>query len=907
MAKISLRSYNREIEQLIENGQLDEAIAHCRHILKTFPKHLETYRLLGKAYLEAKRYKEAVDIFQRVLIAVPDDFVSHVGMSIINDDQNKFDNALWHMERAFEVQPSNAAIQGELMRLFERRDGQAPPKIRLTRGALAHMYVQGELYTQAISEIKAVLAADSQRTDMQVLLAKAYFRNGQKGEAADTCSQLLRQSLYCFDANRIMVDLLPGSQRAESTQVFRHRVSELDPYAAFAQESIFKSDEVPDASINLEHFQYTGQVTDSAPGWQELGISLATDTAAASAPAQQPDWLKAASTPAPSATIEPAPKAAPAAPAEENIPDFLRDAGWGQSSGQFQESASVFDNDTSDAGGAVQADLPDWIKAMAPTSDSTPQEAPSRPAATPSADTPDWLRNLGAEPPVAPSASTPAATPSFSAAADDGPAWLKDLGEPIETPATPQASKDIPDWLKDLGGGQNPTPTAPPSVASQPKPQPPVQNIPPVVPAVQDVKTAPPPAAPTTPAAAGLGDLGTSSKEQDDAMAWLESLASKHGAKPEELVTDPNARTDVAPDWVDKAKAVGDVSTAQPASTSMDETGMWLRNLEEQESKGIADQQPASSGAPDWLSELGPTPTKPAAQEDVPDWMRGVSNQDLFTAAAPEKATPNVPAESTSDWLNEIGSGPAAPEAAPNWLNELGAGPAQPTEQENVPDWLRGGTVAASQPEPEQPAAQDFSFAEGVPSDIPDWLAGLDKEEGSQSVISRSDLPAWLQGDAEPEITQPANPADWHPVAMPQEPPVAEPVSSVQPPMREMDFAFEEKPKPVKKPAAPKPEKKVAAPRAKQIETVSPPRSADSLSAAQAEMGRGNISTALEVYDKLIRKGKFLEEIIRDLRDALYRYPVEVAIWQALGDAYMRGSRLQEALDAYTKAEELLR
>ena len=79
------------------------------------------------------------------------------------------------------------------------------------------------------------------------------------------------------------------------------------------------------------------------------------------------------------------------------------------------------------------------------------------------------------------------------------------------------------------------------------------------------------------------------------------------------------------------------------------------------------------------------------------------------------------------------------------------------------------------------------------------------------------------------------------------------------------------------------------------------------LSRAQAELGRGNIGAALELYGRLIRKGRSLEEIIRDLRDALYRYPVEVPIWQALGDAYMRANRLQEALDAYTKAEELLR
>jgi hypothetical protein len=44
-----------------------------------------------------------------------------------------------------------------------------------------------------------------------------------------------------------------------------------------------------------------------------------------------------------------------------------------------------------------------------------------------------------------------------------------------------------------------------------------------------------------------------------------------------------------------------------------------------------------------------------------------------------------------------------------------------------------------------------------------------------------------------------------------------------------------------------------------------------------------------------------------DLREAIYLFPVDVIVWQTLGDAYMRAGRLQEALDSYTKAEELLR
>lgn len=79
------------------------------------------------------------------------------------------------------------------------------------------------------------------------------------------------------------------------------------------------------------------------------------------------------------------------------------------------------------------------------------------------------------------------------------------------------------------------------------------------------------------------------------------------------------------------------------------------------------------------------------------------------------------------------------------------------------------------------------------------------------------------------------------------------------------------------------------------------------LGSARSELSRSNIPGALDAYGKLIKKGRFLDEVIFDLREALDRFPVEVSIWQALGDAYMRANRLQDALDAYTKAEGLLR
>ncbi|HNB41662.1 MAG TPA: tetratricopeptide repeat protein, partial [Anaerolineales bacterium] len=405
MAKVSLRIYNREIERLIEQGHMDEAIAHCRHILKIFPKYLETYRLLGKAYLEARRYGEAVDIFGRLLMAVPDDFVAHVGLSIIRDEENKLDDAIWHMERAFEVQSSNAAIQGELQRLYGRRDGMEPPKIRMTRGALARIYVAGELYPQAIAEIRGVLAEDPQRVDMQVLLAHSFFKSGQRADATDLCNQLLKRYAYTFDANRIMVELIPATAGAESTQVYRMHISEMDPYSNFAKGSIFDTADVPDASVSLERFEYAGEEVQMGQDWNKssLGFSAVAPLGSGTSFAdEQPDWLRAGGdeTPQASSGLDAQPGA------EEGIPDFLRDAGWGQASGPEQPS-SIFDEEP--ASDIIQADIPDWLKSQAPAATSLPTE----PASAPPIETPDFLAGFDSGFDPFAGASAPSDTPDW--------------------------------------------------------------------------------------------------------------------------------------------------------------------------------------------------------------------------------------------------------------------------------------------------------------------------------------------------------------------------------------------------------------------------------------------------------------------------------------------------------------
>ena len=77
--------------------------------------------------------------------------------------------------------------------------------------------------------------------------------------------------------------------------------------------------------------------------------------------------------------------------------------------------------------------------------------------------------------------------------------------------------------------------------------------------------------------------------------------------------------------------------------------------------------------------------------------------------------------------------------------------------------------------------------------------------------------------------------------------------------------------------------------------------------AARHAIEQGNVSQASDLYNRLIAQRADLDQVIADMQNALYRYPLDINFWQILGDAYLRTDKLQEALDAYTEAEELLR
>ena len=812
MAKVSLRAYNREIEAMIDRNHLDEAIAHCKHILKTFPKHLETYRLLGKACLEYKRYPDAVDIFSRVLVAVPNDFVANVGMSIIRDEENKLDEAIWHMERAFETQPSNAAIQSELQRLYSRRDGVQLPRIRMTHGALAHMYVKGELYPQAISEIKNVLKEDSGRHDMQSLLARAYYHSGAKNDAAEAASTLLRVEPYAFDANRILVEIL-GVDHPENVQAYRQRVIELDPYAAQVSGSIFLSDEVPDVAVTVERLDWNGQPVGLQPDWESRqAISLEGGKRAE----EEPDWLRNTFGETPPLTGQPStspfdaapPSARPAEPAED-IPDFLREAGWGQATGAFDESKSAFaaSEPASSDQALVPGDLPDWVKAMAPEK---PVESPAQeeelpdwinqldksalPTAAESTDRPDWMNQL----------EQPAAQP-----AEDQPDWLKQLGsaeQPASTDEQPdwlkgfenEAAASRPstgelDWLSHLGEESKPveTPSNEFDFLNQPAAEPETTASAASSEEFDFLKELD--SQPATTSAAGTDEfdflneltgeseqsaptsgspmkenLGMSAEEQDDSFAWLENLAAKQGAT-EGLLTKPEERLEEEPEWVKQAKGMdtGQPPVVQPPviQQAADLEALGKSEREQDDSFAWLENLAAKQGATEGLL------TKPEERlEEEPEWVRqakalGDQPHEIPSAGIPQEEVKEVPSpepEPTAS-LEELGKSDAERDDAFAWLESLAAKQGateglltKPEERlEEEPEWVKQAKDVSSEPMavPEQPSSVEDTAA---------WLRSLDEEDALASAepsSSKDNTSIWFKNLETPSQEIPSQPA----------------------------------------------------------------------------------------------------------------------------------------------------
>ncbi|MBE9506910.1 MAG: tetratricopeptide repeat protein [Chloroflexi bacterium] len=935
MAEIPLQEYCRQIEDMIAQGLYTEAVAHGKHILRQYPKYVAAYGLMGRAMLEAHQNEYAADMFRRVLSADPEDMPAWVVMSEVCDQRDELNAALWYLERAFELTTDNKLVGEQLGQLYGRRDGVQPQRVQLTRGALARLYLKGDLLPRAISEFQALLAEHPERVDLAVALAEALWRNGQRLEASEVCQSVLDRLPYCLKANLILGEIWTGGGRGEG-QMYLRRAKALDPENRMAQALFGDTSVLPAQEVRIAPLEYKPTTGEERPGWL-AGVEAA--------PAEGPPLTER------EATVF---DIAAGLEAQIEIPAWLEEI-------DIEESAEP-----------APGEIPDWLEEGAPPEEAIGEETAEQVAGLDLEPVGEEIEDTGEE-------------------AEEGegevPGWLSELGaEPIggEEPAVAPSEEGLPEWLSDVSAeatGGEAAPAAPSAEQSpdwlaglrdqfteeSPAPEP--------IPLEEAAPTEMPEEAPTEGAEAVVMPAwleGEGMPSGDEALSWLEQLAV---GKEDELLAQVEAESEArVAEIMGRPKPVEEPVAEEPAPAMPEpvpaEIPDWVQKLAPPEA-AIAEAAPPAD-----LGEF-PLAAEAALEEAVaPPPGEGAFGWTTFgePEAPPEVAPPvekpspieaelpEVPVEAPAPVAEEAalpawleGEGMPSGDEALAWLEQLAAGkedellaqieaeteartaeimgrpkPAEPPVEEVAPEEAAApppgeeiavppveeavaptaeaafGWTTFGEPEapPEVVAAEEaLPTEEPAPSEAPEW-ARLEEVEAPPVV----ELPV-VEEMGVPEAAPPTEEVHWGEaldILLEEEAapaPVAEEPAGVS--EAEMAEAIEEaivlpEPPAVEVPAEPEP---FAAERAHLKEHARDYEAR--LALARALWQTGEREEALEAYGRVIRAGKFLESVIPELEEYLEQWP-DVGTQRVLGDAYMKDGRLQDALALYRQALKTL-
>ena len=321
----------------------------------------------------------------------------------------------------------------------------------------------------------------------------------------------------------------------------------------------------------------------------------------------------------------------------------------------------------------------------------------------------------------------------------------------------------------------------------------------------------------------------------------------------------------------------------------------WMKAPEPEAAAGSGEDE----NVPEWLKEAeAEASAKGTSATDLPDWL-----QLLETQSEP---TPEPTAETYIENPVEIPEITTPIEEASAWLETLEEKQSE-VELEliseeslaNPPEWVKDQAV---EPVVESETvieneAEEGSAVEVVSGDLPDWLKDLESERASETEImtSSGEEIVDLSTAAEEGISQTGEPVnEWV-----QELPGSSIARDETPELIGESPVEDTQPVTV----APIPEAEEIPEPAYEVPLEAQPI----IDHARTALHAGNLQDALADYLALIKQNQALDVTIQDLKDALYQYPADIDLWQTLGDAFAHSNHLQDALDSYAKAEELLR
>ncbi|MFO7942963.1 MAG: helix-hairpin-helix domain-containing protein, partial [Anaerolineales bacterium] len=403
-----------------------------------------------------------------------------------------------------------------------------------------------------------------------------------------------------------------------------------------------------------------------------------------------------------------------------------------------------------------------------------------------------------------------------------------------------------------------------------------------------------------------LVDFKEEEDPQETAVLWLRNLVEKGedvDVKEEIRQYTDELDSDEIPEWMEDLQKEED-----PTSTAM----LWLDKLENEQRAAEVQKQEIqeddTDDETDWIAELEKEQERLKSEKsfeetndfdvDEGDWLADLEREE---SVASEKET-KTPFSEESDSEEK---GPDEEETPP-WMlatspleGDLLTGDLTQDDQEEIPEWLSGETEAEQEVEEVEGQAEDGEYQ---------WLSAYREEDTTQkeklniNVAAISQLESILGISyqiAEGIVSYRELNGPFEKIEDLRDVPEIKDNQTIEILRSEVTLRVPESAVPEEK-EYPKEEEKKSQP--EEVSNVE-----DTLENARNMMASGDIDEALSIYEDMIEEKEKIEQVIDELSEATYEHPMNVSIIKTLGDAYMSIDKLQEALDAYSKAEDLLR
>ena len=245
MPIIEIDNYLKKIDNLTDNGNLEQAAFHCLYLLRQFPKMLRIYENLGRTFLEMDNYNGALNTYLRLCSAQPDNFLNHISLAYTYVECGRIENSILHCETAKCLQPDNQPVIKDLSSWMEAHSVAFSSDDRLLEEFSAGIRAYHEKdYTDGCKHFFA--AGKKPMPNLPVLfLGLSYYEKGETQKGVWLLESLLRREPYNQTALRTLAAYYSDQDRMK----FHHcldKLIDLDPE--------FQHWEIKDGKLVSQHF-----------------------------------------------------------------------------------------------------------------------------------------------------------------------------------------------------------------------------------------------------------------------------------------------------------------------------------------------------------------------------------------------------------------------------------------------------------------------------------------------------------------------------------------------------------------------------------------------------------------------------------------------------------------------------